>query len=369
MNAGTKRSGNSNGIKDGCSMVSRNIIELKQVTKIFERNTAVDNVTLDIREGEFLSILGPSGCGKTTTLRMIAGFEFPSSGSIVLDGQECSKLPPHKRPVNTVFQNYALFPHLTIQENVAFGLKRKGLDQKTIQKEVNEILEMMDLQEHKEKYPKQLSGGQQQRVALARALVNKPKVLLLDEPLSALDLKLRKKMQLELKRIHKQVGITFIFVTHDQDEAMMMSDRIVVMNKGKIEQVGSPEEIYHEPSSSFVADFIGDANVIPLAECERMGPSLLSQIAAHQDLKNQYAVIRPEAIAIHDRNADIPDERMKIPAVIRDVTFAGNKTIVQTEVNKQIITVHAVGQESKDILRVGNTVLLSWPRNQLKILR
>lgn len=350
-------------------MISTHMIELKSVTKHFEKNKAVDDISLNIREGEFLSILGPSGCGKTTTLRMIAGFEYPSSGSIILDGQECSKLPPHRRPVNTVFQNYALFPHLTIYENVAFGLKRRGLDKSAIQKEVNVILEMMDIQEHREKYPKQLSGGQQQRVALSRALVNKPKVLLLDEPLSALDLKLRKRMQLELKRIHKQVGITFIFVTHDQDEAMMMSDRIVVMNKGKIEQIGSPEEIYHEPSTSFVADFIGDANLLQLGSLDSLGNSLLHRIPYNKEGKNQCLVIRPEAITIHDKHAEISDERIIVPAVVHDVTFAGNKTIVQAEVNKQMVIVHSIGQDGKEILQEGNTVQLSWAIHQCKVLQ
>src|SRR5690606_28133070 len=206
--------------------------------------------------------LGPSGCGKTTTLRMIAGFESVSKGTILLDGKESNHVPPHRRPVNTVFQNYALFPHLTIYDNIAFGLKRKGFSKKEIDKEVQAMLEMMGLEEHRDKYPAQLSGGQQQRVALARALVNKPKVLLLDEPLAALDLKLRKKMQFELKKLHQQVGITFIFVTHDQEEALVLSDRIVVMREGKIEQVGTSEEIYKDPLTSYVAQFIGDANIL-----------------------------------------------------------------------------------------------------------
>src|SRR6476661_6312907 len=224
---------------------------------------AVDHIDLEVRDGEFFSLLGPSGCGKTTTLRMIGGFEQPTSGRIELKGEDVSWLPAYQRNVNTVFQNYALFPHLTVFENVAFGLRRRKVSDTDIKQRVTEMLELVELPGYERRKPGQLSGGQAQRVALARALVNKPAVLLLDEPLGALDLKLRKQMQVELKRIQQEVGITFIYVTHDQEEAMTMSDRIAVMNKGKYEQLGSPEEIYECPNTRFVAGFLGISNLLP----------------------------------------------------------------------------------------------------------
>lgn len=232
------------------------------VTKRFGEFTAVDNISLDIRDGEFFSMLGPSGCGKTTTLRMIAGFEQPSLGQIFIHGQPVAGIPANKRPVNTVFQNYALFPHMTVAQNVAFGLEMKKTPKPEIERRVNEVLELVRLPHLRDRRPKQLSGGQQQRIALARALVNKPEVLLLDEPLGALDLKLRKAMQLELKQIQSEVGITFIYVTHDQEEALTMSDRIAVMDAGIVQQVGEPREIYEHPQNRFVADFIGETNFV-----------------------------------------------------------------------------------------------------------
>ena len=256
------------------------IIKLSHVCKSFEDGvTVVDDFNLDVKEGEFITILGPSGCGKTTTLRMIAGFELPTSGEILLNGEDISMLPPYKRPVNTVFQHYALFPHLDVYDNVAFGLKlkkvpvevtdRKGnkvikmkhLDAKTIDGKVSRALKIVDLEDMEDRDVSTLSGGQQQRVAIARAIVNEPKVLLLDEPLSALDHKMRKDMQLELKDMHKKLGITFFYVTHDQEEALTMSDRIIVMKRGLIQQIGSPEDIYNEPVNAFVADFIGESNI------------------------------------------------------------------------------------------------------------
>src|SRR5665648_242490 len=237
-------------------------IQLDGVTKRFGDFTAVDKMDLGIHRGEFFSLLGPSGCGKTTTLRMIAGFEEPTEGAIFLDGVDVARLPPYRRNVNTVFQNYALFPHLTVEKNIAFGLKRKKLPKAEIDQRVHDALRMVELEDRGKNKPTQLSGGMQQRVALARALVNLPAVLLLDEPLGALDLKLRRQMQLELKHIHESVGITFIYVTHDQEEALTMSDRIAVMNMGTVEQVGSPEELYESPKTKFVAGFIGVSNFI-----------------------------------------------------------------------------------------------------------
>ena len=239
-----------------------NIIELKSIKKEFEDGfVAVEDFNLEIKRGEFVTFLGPSGCGKTTTLRMIAGFELPSEGQILLNGEDISKLPPNERPINTVFQRYALFPHLNIYDNVAFGLKLKKLPKAEIVRRVQRGLEMVDLVGFESRRVTTLSGGQQQRIAIARALVNEPDILLLDEPLGALDLKMRQEMQLELKAMHERLGITFIYVTHDQEEALTMSDKIVVMSEGRIQQVGTPVEIYNEPNNAFVADFIGESNI------------------------------------------------------------------------------------------------------------
>src|SRR5207342_345304 len=227
-------------------------VEIREVTKRFDDFVAVDDLSLDLASGEFFTLLGPSGCGKTTTLRMIAGFERPTSGEIRIEGDDVAQLPPHKRPTNTVFQSYALFPHLSVEANVAFGLKRKKVSKDEIGERVRAELERVGLASEANRRPSQLSGGMQQRVALARALVNLPKVLLLDEPLGALDLKLRKGLQVELKRIQREVGITFVYVTHDQEEALTMSDRIAVMNSGRIEQIGDPEEVYDRPTTTFV---------------------------------------------------------------------------------------------------------------------
>lgn len=248
---------------------TRHDVRLENVVKQFGPWTAVDNISLTIKGGEFFSLLGPSGCGKSTTLSMIGGFEDPTSGRIFLGGEDVSHQPPYRRDVNTVFQSYALFPHLDIFENVAFGLRRRKLPNAEIDRRVKEMLELVDLGAFGKRRPGQLSGGQQQRVALARALVNRPKLLLLDEPLGALDLKLRKQMQLELKRIQAEIGITFLFVTHDQEEAMVMSDRLAVMSKGRIEQVGSPAEVYDHPTTEFVASFLGVSNLIPGEIAER----------------------------------------------------------------------------------------------------
>jgi len=238
-------------------------VELHDVTKRFGDYVAVDDLTLQVRDGEFFSLIGPSGCGKTTTLRMIAGFERPTDGHIYLGGQAVEGIPAHNRPVNTVFQNYALFPHMTVAQNVAFGLEMQKVAAPEIKRRVVEALELVRLPKMADRKPRQLSGGQQQRVALARALVNRPQVLLLDEPLGALDLKLRRAMQIELKHIQSEVGITFIYVTHDQEEAMTMSDRIGIMSEGVLQQVGSPHEVYEKPVNRFVADFIGETNFLP----------------------------------------------------------------------------------------------------------
>ena len=236
-------------------------VELRKVFKVFNGETAVRGVDFNIRQGEFFSILGPSGCGKTTTLRLIAGFETPSAGELMIRGQSMTNTPAYRRPVNTVFQSYALFGHMNVWDNIAFGLRIKKLGKAEIEERVREVLQLVKMESFANRFPGQMSGGQQQRVALARALVNRPAVLLLDEPLGALDLKLRKQMQLELSNLHQELGLTFVMVTHDQEEAMSLSDRIAVMHEGRIEQIGSPEEIYECPQTAFVADFIGDTNL------------------------------------------------------------------------------------------------------------
>lgn len=242
---------------------NKNIIELRHITKSFADNdfVAVSDFNLEVKRGEFVTFLGPSGCGKTTTLRMIAGFDIPSEGEILLNGEDITKLPPNKRPINTVFQRYALFPHMNIYENIAFGLRQKKLPKAEITKKVKKALDLVDLEGFEHRKVHTLSGGQQQRIAIARALVNEPEILLLDEPLGALDLKMRKEMQIELKTMHDELGITFIYVTHDQEEALTMSDKIVIMSEGKIQQIGTPEDIYNEPKNAFVADFIGESNI------------------------------------------------------------------------------------------------------------
>ena len=238
------------------------IVSLRDIVVDFDGQRILDGLNLDIHDKEFVTLLGPSGCGKTTTLRLIAGFLEPTSGKVLLKGEDITGVPPYKRPVNTVFQKYALFPHLNVFENVAFGLRLKKMDEETIRRKVRDMLEVVGLKGFERRSIGQMSGGQQQRVAIARSLVNEPEILLLDEPLGALDLKLRKEMQLELKRLQREMNITFIYVTHDQEEALTMSDTVVVMNGGKVQQIGTPEDIYNEPKNAFVADFIGDSNIV-----------------------------------------------------------------------------------------------------------
>lgn len=238
------------------------VIALQHLSKSFDGKKVLDDISLDIRKGEFVTLLGPSGCGKTTTLRLIAGFLAPDEGNILLDGKDISSIPPYARPFNTVFQRYALFPHLDVYDNIAFGLKLQKVPSDEIEKRVMKVLKMVSMTDYEDREVESLSGGQQQRVAIARALVNRPRILLLDEPLAALDLKMRKDMQIELKEMHRKLGITFIYVTHDQEEALTLSDTIVVMNEGKIQQIGSPVDIYNEPQNSFVADFIGESNIL-----------------------------------------------------------------------------------------------------------
>ena len=283
--------------------MSQNIIEIKNVSKTYGDNTVLNNLSLNIRKNEFLTLLGPSGCGKTTTLKILAGFENSDIGKVLFNDEDISALPPYKRQLNTVFQKYALFPHMNVYENIAFGLKIKKVSKNEIDKKVSEMLKLVALEGFEKRSIDSLSGGQQQRVAIARALVNEPKVLLLDEPLGALDLKLRKEMQSELKRIQQRLGITFIFVTHDQEEALTMSDTIVVMNKGIIQQMGSPEDIYNEPANAFVADFIGESNIVNGTMLEDLKVEFCNHVFTCVDKgfnSNEVVdvVIRPEDIEI-----------------------------------------------------------------------
>jgi spermidine/putrescine transport system ATP-binding protein len=310
-------------------------IDLVALRKEFEGGVvAVDSIDLAIPSGEFFALLGPSGCGKTTTLRMIAGFERPTSGEIRLDGQDLSQTPPNKRPVNTVFQNYALFPHMNVADNVAYGLRwRKGISKDDRKRQVNEVLRQVRLTELAERRPTQMSGGQQQRVALARALVLRPKVLLLDEPLGALDAKLRKELRAELIAVHREVGITFLLVTHDQEEALEMSDRLAVMNHGHIAQVGSPQQVYEEPETEFVADFLGAANVLDVIVKESAGQGRRRvTIGGHDvvatapeqsvDLGNR-VVIRPERLKVFTDAAAMPESLPRLPGIVDEVIYIG----------------------------------------------
>jgi len=313
------------------------IVSIKGLTRSFGDVRAVTGVDLDIYEGEFITLLGPSGSGKTTVLRMIAGFEKPDSGTIELAGKDVSQLPPYERDVNTVFQDYALFPHMNVISNIEYGLKVKGIAKQECNARALEALRQVRLEGYDERKPSQLSGGQRQRVALARALVNRPSVLLLDEPLGALDLKLREQMQIELKQLQREVGITFIFVTHDQEEALTMSDRIAVFNNGKIEQLGVPREIYENPISAFVSEFVGQTNRIVIDE---------SRIN-----------IRPEQVSVSKMNSS---GNRSLPGTLRDVIFVGASTryLVDTSYGA-IISVLPVGD-----LKVGDEVTVSWDKEK-----
>ncbi len=316
----------------------KKIIELKNITKAFDGETILDNISLDIHDNEFITLLGPSGCGKTTTLRIIGGFEFPDQGDVIFMGDRINDIPPHKRNVNTVFQRYALFPHLNVFENVAFPLRERKVPKAEIKEKVEKMLKMVMLSGFENRRVTQLSGGQQQRVAIARALVNEPKVLLLDEPLGALDLKLRKDMQQELKKIQKNTGITFIFVTHDQEEALSMSDTIVVMSEGKIQQIGTPTDIYNEPVNAFVADFIGESNIVDGVMLEdysvRFGGQTFHCLDSGFE-KNEPVdvVIRPEDVDL------VPAEKGQIQGIVTTVTFMGvhNEAIVDIDGFKWMI--------------------------------
>jgi spermidine/putrescine transport system ATP-binding protein len=337
-------------------------VRLEHVTKRFDDVTAVDDLSLEIQRGSFFALLGPSGCGKTTTLRMIGGFEEPTAGAIYLADREVSGLPPYKRDVNTVFQSYALFPHLSIFENVAFGLRRKGGRGRELKAGVERILELVQLSGYGKRKPRQLSGGQQQRVALARALVNSPRVLLLDEPLGALDMKLRKEMQLFIKALQHDLGITFIHVTHDQEEAMTMADRIAVMNQGRIEQLGSPDELYERPQTAFVAGFLGISNLLAgsVAGPDRVrledGTEVRVRSGSLNGRTGSVSVgIRPEKIRPDDQDANT------LPGVVKERAYIGVSTQYIVETRNGNITVVVLNDRPGTVpLGPGDRLTLSW---------
>ena len=335
---------------------------------------AVDHIDLEVHDGEFFSLLGPSGCGKTTTLRMIGGFEQPTSGKIELAGQDVTWLPPYQRNVNTVFQNYALFPHLSIFDNVAFGLRRRRVPETEVKQRVLEMLALVELPGYERRKPGQISGGQAQRVALARALVNKPAVLLLDEPLGALDLKLRKQMQIELKRIQQEVGITFIYVTHDQEEAMTMSDRIAVMNRGKYEQLSDPETLYERPATEFVAGFLGVSNLLPATLGERDGGYVTARLAAGATVRVPVAAtegkssirigVRPEKIRLHAAAATIQDGMNRLLGRVVDASYLGASTsyLIESGAGERLTVFEQNVERTShgSLHRPGEQVHLSW---------
>jgi spermidine/putrescine transport system ATP-binding protein len=358
-------------------------VRLERVTKRFGDFTAVHDMDLDIERGEFFTMLGPSGCGKTTTLRMVAGFEDATEGRVLLDGDDVTGLPAFKRPTNTVFQSYALFPHLSVERNVAFGLERSKVARDEVRRRVAEELERVGLSAEAKRKPRQLSGGQQQRVALARALVNRPAVLLLDEPLGALDLKLRKQLQVELKGIQRDVGITFVYVTHDQEEALTMSDRIAVMNRGVIEQVDGPEEVYERPRTTFVAGFIGVSNLMPgqvvSANGDRAelrldsGATVATASRGATTGERAHAVVRPEKLELHRLEEPPPAGKPAVEGDVESSLYLGTATQFAVRLaDGTAMTVLVPNSDAAARMRlpaVGERVRLAWAREHIHIVR
>lgn len=354
-------------------------VRLEGVTKTFGNFNAVNDIDLSIAEGEFFTMLGPSGCGKTTTLRMIAGFEQPTRGRVMLDGVDLAGQPAYKRPTNTVFQSYALFPHMTLEENVGFGLKRKKVPKAEIKRRVAEELERVGLSREARRKPAQLSGGQQQRVALARALVNLPRVLLLDEPLGALDLKLRKGLQVQLKNIQREVGITFVYVTHDQEEALTMSDRIAVMDQGRIEQCDDPETVYERPASTFVAGFIGVSNLMPArvksgneVEIDN-GPTVTTKWAEGFSAGEKcYAVVRPEKLEV-TLDGPTPDNHPGMDGIIENSQYLGTATQITVGVGQDVHMTVLIPNSSENARQNlpggGARVKLSWLPDHMHLVK
>jgi spermidine/putrescine transport system ATP-binding protein len=354
-------------------------ITLEGVSKRFGRVEAVRNVSMDIGEGEFFSMLGPSGCGKTTTLRMIAGFEAPDSGTISLRGANVVGIPPNRRQVNMVFQHYALFPHMSVYDNVAFGLKLKKMNRREQRDRVMDMLRVVRLEGMERRRPAQLSGGQQQRVALARALVNRPAALLLDEPLGALDVKLRKQMQLELKRIQLELGTTFVYVTHDQEEALAMSDRIAIMNNGRVDQIGTPREVYEHPATAFVADFVGVLNAIDFRIDEINADVAVMRISDDERIvvpgvsgspgDRLKLAVRPERIRIHPLGASSSMDGSRLRGTIAQVVYLGTLTQFHVDASTGTrVTSHRLNDEAIASLEAGDPVVLTWAQEQGAIL-
>jgi spermidine/putrescine transport system ATP-binding protein len=358
-------------------------VRFERVTKRFGDFTAVHELELEIQRGEFFTLLGPSGCGKTTTLRMVAGFEEPTEGRVLLDGQNVTGLPPFKRPTNTVFQSYALFPHLSVERNVAFGLERKKVAKDEVRTRVAEELERVGLTTEAKRKPNQLSGGQQQRVALARALVNRPAVLLLDEPLGALDLKLRKQLQVELKGIQRDVGITFVYVTHDQEEALTMSDRIAVMNRGVVEQVDGPESVYERPRTTFVAGFIGVSNLMPGEVVSAngagtelrldAGPTVSTQDGGATVGERAHAVVRPEKLKLYADDGGGAGERPSVDGIIESSLYLGTATQVVVKLGDgtamTVLVPNSDEAERQRLPGAGARVRLAWASDHIHIVR
>jgi spermidine/putrescine transport system ATP-binding protein len=345
-------------------------VALRHVSKVFDRARAVQDIDLELAQGEFFALLGPSGCGKTTTLRMVGGFELPSEGRILLAGKDVTALPPYRRDVNTVFQSYALFPHLTVLDNVAFGLRRKGVAAKTAAGRADRMLEIVGLEGFGKRRPHQLSGGQQQRVALARALVNEPKVLLLDEPMGALDAKIRKSMQIELKRIQQEVGITFLYVTHDQNEAMSMADRLAVMNGGRIEDLGEPHRVYDRPATQFVAEFLGTCNILP-ARVEASGdlrlpdgtPIVVTEADQRAVVASDARVgLRPEKLVVLPADAAAASSAVnRVRGIVRTATYLGASTEYEVETAwGGVLRAFAQNLDVAQRARPGEAVVVSW---------
>ncbi len=347
--------------------MSKDMIQLVNVVKKFDENTAVNDISVNVKQGEFLTLLGPSGCGKTTTLRMIAGFEKPTSGQILLDGDHVENKEPFERNVNTVFQNYALFPHMNIFDNIAFGMKMKKISKEIIREKVLDMLKLVQLEGYENRTPDQLSGGQKQRIAIARALINNPKVLLLDEPLGALDLKLRKQMQVELKHLQRKLGITFIYVTHDQEEALTMSDRIAVMNKGKIEQIGTADEIYEKPITKFVADFIGETNLFEgqISKNESNNKVLISEDNEFPMNFDSLTINEEIAYAIRPERIKISNEKVEgciaLEAILKERRYVGSivKTVMTLKNGREIIINEPAGQVF-NFENDKNTAYITW---------
>ncbi len=336
-------------------------LEFKDVSKSYNENIAVDSISFTVNKGEFFSLLGPSGCGKTTTLRLVAGLEEPTSGDIFIDGKNVNDLEPHLRPVNTVFQSYSLFPHLSVQENIVFGLKIRKFNQQEIEERLEEVISIIDLKEYLKRKPHQLSGGQQQRVAIARALINKPDVLLMDEPLGALDLKLRERLQVEIKAIQESLKITTIYVTHDQNEALAMSDKIAVMNQGKILQLDDPESLYEKPSDPFVANFLGNSNVLKgKIENNVFNSEYMSNIKVDSELSgNAYLILRPEIISF-DIEPSSDEQRNSVVGVVEHILYRGSWVDIVVNVNGVKLEISKENNFQISLPGEGEKLYLSW---------